>query len=107
LALSTVEAFALYPSASVVGSDSDNIGAESDQATEDTPTVAIRMALFSINARRETLMDFSFSWLSIQSSLHTAYSWRHSRSFGIAPRISNQQRGAFIKLAARFVDATS
>ena len=51
--MSTVEAFALYPSANAVGSDSDNIGAGSDEASEETPTVVIRMAPFSMNARRD------------------------------------------------------
>jgi hypothetical protein len=58
--LSIVDASALYPSAEAAGSDSDNIGAESDQATDDILAVAITMALFPMNARREKLMDVSF-----------------------------------------------
>jgi hypothetical protein len=69
--VSTLEALALYPSASAVGSDSDNIGAESDQAREETPTVAIRMAPFSMNSRRERLINFSIN-------LVVTYSLRHS-----------------------------
>jgi hypothetical protein len=47
--LSTVEGFALHPSASAVGSDPDNSGAESDQATEEIPAAAIIItALFPI-----------------------------------------------------------
>jgi hypothetical protein len=57
--LSTPDASALYPSADADGSDSDNIGAESDQATEDIPAVAITMALFCISVRRERLMSFT------------------------------------------------
>ena len=39
--MSTVEGFALYPSATALGSDPDNISAESDQATEEIPAGAI------------------------------------------------------------------
>jgi hypothetical protein len=39
--LSTLEGFALYPSATAVGCDPENIGAESNQATEEIPAVAI------------------------------------------------------------------
>ena len=39
--MSTVEGFALYPSATAVGSDADDIGAESDQTTEKIPALAI------------------------------------------------------------------
>jgi hypothetical protein len=56
----------LYPSAIALGSDSDNIGAASDHAVEENPTAAIRTAPFSMNARRESLMDLSFSWAVIQ-----------------------------------------
>jgi hypothetical protein len=65
----------LYPSADAVGSDSDNIGVESDQASEETPAVAIiTMALFSMNARRERLMDLSLNLAEIQS-LRLAIAW--------------------------------
>ena len=64
---------ALYPSADAVGSDSDNIGGESDQATEETPAVAIiTMALFSMNARRERLMDLSLNLAEIQCRLKSS-----------------------------------
>jgi hypothetical protein len=56
--LSTVEALALYPSATAVGSDSDN-GAASAGTTEETPTVAMTTTLFSMKARRERLIDLS------------------------------------------------
>jgi hypothetical protein len=47
---STLEGFALYPSATAVGSDPDNIGAESDRATEEIAAVAIIIrALFPIS----------------------------------------------------------
>jgi hypothetical protein len=53
----------LYPRLTAVGSDSESIGGESDQATEEIPVPAIIiMALLSMNARRERLMNFSFNW---------------------------------------------
>jgi hypothetical protein len=51
----------LYPSAAAVGFDSDNIGAGSASASEETPAAAMTIIPFSIKARRERLMDFSFS----------------------------------------------
>jgi hypothetical protein len=56
--LSTADAFALYPRLVATGSDSDSIGSESDQATDEIPAPAIMtIALFSMNVRRERFMD--------------------------------------------------
>jgi hypothetical protein len=65
--LSTVEGFALYPSATADGSDPDNIGAESDQATEEIPAVAIiiRALLPILNVRDGQSMEVAIKIIRV------------------------------------------